>query len=121
MALTKQITMFGYTEGIYMRRDLIHMTFEKVLEVFSDYLLEDTICQVVTTPQGYTVLYWDQRQEDWFLVVYCRTPEMMRDVFLDGYSNFLEYNITKARRDLASEEMDYIESRCAERYNLCEQ
>lgn len=61
------------------------LTFEKVLEVFKDYLEKDTICEVVTTKQGYTVLYWDGRAEEWYSVTFCKTPEVMHDTFLDGY------------------------------------
>lgn len=32
------------------------MTFEKVLEIFKDYLAEDTDCDVVLTKHGYTVM-----------------------------------------------------------------
>lgn len=32
------------------------MTFEKVLEVFNDYLNKDSVLEVVNTKRGYTVL-----------------------------------------------------------------
>ena len=32
------------------------MTYEKVLEVFKDYLSEDDSCEVLTTSQGYLVV-----------------------------------------------------------------
>ena len=35
------------------------LTFEKVMEVFKDYLTEDTRYEVVMTSRGYTVLEWD--------------------------------------------------------------
>ena len=35
------------------------LTFEMVLEVFKDYLEEDTDCEVVLTKHGYTVMQWD--------------------------------------------------------------
>ncbi len=96
------------------------MTFEKVLAVFADYLQEDTICQVVTTPQGYTVLYWDKSQEDWYSIVYCKTPEVMRDTFLGGCHDFLEYGFTKARRELTPEEDAIIKQRCEELSKQCD-
>ncbi|MFI3255081.1 MAG: hypothetical protein R3Y63_12230 [Eubacteriales bacterium] len=34
------------------------MTFEKILEVFHYYLKEDTICEVILTQRGYTVMFW---------------------------------------------------------------
>lgn len=35
------------------------MTFEKVLEVFNDYLNKDSVLEVVNTKRGYTVMIWD--------------------------------------------------------------
>ena len=97
------------------------LTFEKVLEVFKDYLEKDSICEVVTTKQGYTVLYWDSRAEEWYRVTYCKTPEIMRDTFLDGYHDLLEQGYTHNHRNLTQEEkatitllLDEIRKKCYE-------
>ena len=37
------------------------MTFEKVLEVFNDYLNKDSVLEVVNTKRGYTVMIWDEK------------------------------------------------------------
>lgn len=42
------------------------MTFEKVLEVFNDYLNKDSVLEVVNTKRGYTVMIWDEKDEQWF-------------------------------------------------------
>ena len=34
------------------------LTFEKVLEVFGDYLQQDPLYEVVTTSHGYTLMAW---------------------------------------------------------------
>lgn len=39
------------------------MTFEKVLEVFNDYLNKDSVLEVVNTKRGYTVMIWDEKDE----------------------------------------------------------
>ena len=46
-------------------RTNIMLTFEKVLEVFQDYLTKDSMYEIVTTSRGYTVLEWDSQLEDW--------------------------------------------------------
>lgn len=51
------------------------LTFEMVLEVFKDYLEEDTDCEVVLTKHGYTVMQWDEKSKTWYGVEYCETPE----------------------------------------------
>ena len=38
------------------------MTFEKVLEVFNDYLNKDSVLEVVNTKRGYTVMIWDEKK-----------------------------------------------------------
>ena len=47
------------------------MTFEKVLEVFNDYLNKDSVLEVVNTKRGYTVMIWDEKDEQWFGVEHC--------------------------------------------------
>ncbi|MFI3255409.1 MAG: hypothetical protein R3Y63_15340 [Eubacteriales bacterium] len=88
------------------------MTFEKVLEVFHDYLKEDTICEVILTQRGYTVMFWDERQRDWFGMTHCNEPQDMVDVFLMGYSDMIEQGYTKNRREMTEEEGKIIEGKC---------
>ncbi len=67
------------------------LTFEKVLEVFKDYLVEDTRYEIVMTSHGYTVLEWDSRANTWAGEELCATPEIMRDVLLDDFTGYMEY------------------------------
>ena len=69
------------------------MTFEKVLEVFNDYLNKDSVLEVVNTKRGYTVMIWDEKDEQWFGVEHCKAPELLRDALLDGYRDFLEQQL----------------------------
>ena len=50
------------------------MTFEKVLEVFNDYLNKDSVLEVVNTKRGYTGYDWDEKDEQWFGVEHCKAP-----------------------------------------------
>ena len=67
------------------------LTFEKVMEVFKDYLTEDTRYEIVMTSHGYTVLEWDSRANTWAGEELCATPEIMRDVLLDDFTGYMEY------------------------------
>ena len=67
------------------------LTFEKVLEVFKDYLAEDTRYEIVMTSRGYTVLEWDSTANTWAGEELCATPEIMWNVLLDGFTGYLEY------------------------------
>lgn len=40
------------------------LTLKKVLEVFQDYLVENTNYEVVLTKHGYTVMQWDEKSKD---------------------------------------------------------
>ena len=61
------------------------LTFEKVMEVFKDYLTEDTRYEIVMTSHGYTVLEWDSSANIWAGEELRATPEIMQDE-MAGYS-----------------------------------
>ena len=67
------------------------LTFEKVLDVFKDYLAEDTRYEIVMTSHGYTVLEWDSTAKTWMSAELCATPEIMRDILFDDFTGYLEY------------------------------
>ncbi len=93
-------------------RKSIMLTFDKVLEVFEEYIKQDTLCEIVTTSRGYTVMYWDSRQEEWYGVEFCKTPEVMRDALLQGYFNHREEIITNNDRELTNIEVKEIKAEC---------
>lgn len=73
------------------------LTYEKVLEVFSDHLSQDPLYEVVMTSRGYTVMGWDKAHDAWEDVRFCGTPEALRDKLLDVYRSYLEEIITRGR------------------------
>lgn len=95
------------------------LTFEKVLEVFADYISKDEVCEVVITSKGYTVMYWDDKDEDWYNTPFCKTPEIMRDTFLESYFDFLEQKYTQNKREITKEEVSEINSACEKLLNAC--
>lgn len=95
------------------------LTFEKVLEVFRNYLNQDDIFEVVTTKRGYTVMIWDKKEEQWFGVEHCKTPELLRDSLFQGYRDFSEQQLTHNRRSITKEETLDIERRCKKLSDLC--
>lgn len=103
------------------------LTFEKVLEVFADYLEQDADYEVILTKHGYTVMGFDNRGKDWRDVQFCQTPEEMRDALLCACENYLEYTTTLDRQnqlgkeDLTEQEtlgiqekLDALRERCGE-------
>ena len=84
------------------------LTFEKVMEVFKDYLTEDTRYEIVKTSHGYTVLEWDSRANTWAGEELCATPEIMRDVLLDCFTGYLEYKAITASGEITKAEQEQI-------------
>lgn len=97
------------------------LTNETVLKAFAGYLEKDEDYEVVTTSRGYVVMGWDGYRCDWNTVVYCPTPEALRDALLDAYSSFAEMNMTDNERDLTASEKKKIEAECKALAQQCEE
>lgn len=86
------------------------LTFEKVLDVFKDYLATDGMYEIVMTSHGYTMLEWDSCLGDWTGARRCTTPQSMADMLLYGYTGKLEYQATLARRELTEDDLAQVEA-----------
>lgn len=97
------------------------LTFEKVLDVFRDYLAEDKSYEVINTSQGYTVLSWDERQRAWYDAQLTETPEALRDILLGNYYEYLAYKMTKGyeRDDPTEQEEQEIQEKCRALLERC--
>lgn len=84
------------------------LTFEKVMEVFKDYLTEDIRYEIVMTSHDYTVLEWDSKANAWAGEELCDTPEIMRDVLLDCFTGYLEYKAITAGGEITKAEQERI-------------
>ena len=84
------------------------LTFEKVMEVFKDYLSEDTRYEIIMTSRGYTVLEWDSSANTWAGEELCATPEIMRDVLLDCFTGYLEYKAITTNEEISEAEQAWI-------------
>ena len=69
------------------------LTFERVLEVFKEYLAEDDMYEIVVTSHGYAVIEWNSAGQDWTDIKHCATPEEMRDILLNDFVGYLEYQV----------------------------
>ena len=86
------------------------LTYEKILEVFRDYLAEDDSCEILTTSQGYLVVDWNSRKMDseWVTSRLCQKPEHLREVLRSRYEEYQGYRLTGGykRELLPSEDAD---------------
>lgn len=97
------------------------LTIEKVLEVFSDYLKEDTDCEVIKTRRAYIIGMWDKRKGEYEFVETYTTPEDMKDRLLSEFENYLTYKLTLGQRDdLTKEEQSFVDDKALEILNKLE-
>ena len=95
------------------------LTHEKVLEVFGPYLAADPDYEVVLTSRCYTLMGFNNRQEEWYSADLCRTPEELRDALLDSYENYLEHILTGDERDLTEQETQEVKNRRRAMFEKC--
>lgn len=87
---------------------------ENVLNVFGDYLKEDSAVEIIQTSRGITVGVWDEDNEDWEDFVNCATAKALCEELCRQYVAFYEAvaGIEKGD-DLTEEERQPILARCA--------
>ena len=95
------------------------LTFEKVLEVFADYLQQDPLYEVLLTSHGYTLLAWEPERDDWYSAEVTTTPGILLDKLIDAYASFREDQITDSDRDLTRQEETEIKKECAQLRSKC--
>ncbi len=88
------------------------LTYEKILEVFRDYLSEDDACEVLHTSRGYLVVDWESGKKDseWVTARLCRTPEKLLEVLRSTFEEYQGYRITNGyKREVTEQENEDIE------------
>ena len=87
------------------------LTFEKVLEVFRDYLTEDKSSEVFRSSRGCIVVNWGNcLQNDWVTGQFCSTPDDLQDMLRLSYVEYQSLRLTDDyKRDLTEQEYQDIE------------
>ncbi len=87
------------------------LTFEKVLEIFKDYLALDTELEVCKSRYGYIRVDFDEISgiPDYCSGVVCRTPEELFNVLLDDVQGYEEIRLTKGQRDTTAEDLETLQ------------
>lgn len=91
---------------------IIMLTFEKVFEIFKEYLAADAEVEIVTTSRGYLRIEWAGDSlycDDGYL---CRTPEELFDKLLEDFRGYQEVKLTKGRRELTEEDIQKVQAIC---------
>ena len=88
------------------------MTFENVLEVFREYLKEDSSCEVLNTRRGYLVVDWESNKNGWVTSRLCLTPELLRDTLRSHWEEYQGYQLSGGyMRDVSEQEEQEIKRR----------
>ena len=74
------------------------LTFEKVLEIFADYLAADETIEVYISRHGCVRVEFDQDFQ-YCTGEVCHTPKELFDLLADDYRTYVEIELTKGRRD----------------------
>lgn len=87
-------------------------TFEKVMEIFRDYLDSDQEEEVLKCRRGYLRVTWNGDSRYCVDGILCRTPEELFEVLLSDYCSYEEIQITKGRREVTEDDEKLAEQFC---------
>ena len=90
------------------------LTFEKVLEIFEDYLAQDMELEVYKSRYGYVCVSFNGSPPDppYCEGDVCRTPEELFDLLLTDYQDFELLRRTKGRREVTEADEKAVEKLC---------
>lgn len=71
------------------------LTYENVIEMFSDYLEDDPLAEVVPTRYCYALMMWDPAAHNWNDVIACESPEELFDELLEQTNRFRSYQLAE--------------------------
>ena len=93
------------------------LTFEKVLEIFADYLTADETIEVYISRHGCVRVEFDQ-DFHYCSGEVCHTPKELLDLLADDYRTYLEIELTKGKREVTEDDEREADALC-KRYLEC--
>ena len=88
------------------------LTFEKVLEIFEDYLAQDMELEVYKSRYGYVCVSFNGSPPPYCEGDVCRTPEELFDHLLVEYESFASIQLTKGRREENEADEEQVRRLC---------
>lgn len=86
------------------------LTYEKVFELFHEYLEMDSCIEVISTRWGYVRLFCEPPYLNTVEAVLCRTPEELFKELLDDYLIDQEYQLARIHGCLTQGDRKTLES-----------
>ena len=87
------------------------LTFEKVLEIFADYLTADETIEVYISRHGCVRVEFDQ-DFHYCSGEVCHTPKELFDLLADDYRTYLEIELTKGKREVTEDDEREADAFC---------
>ena len=87
------------------------LTFEKVLEIFADYLTADETIEVYISRHGCVRVEFDQ-DFHYCSGEVCHTPKELFDLLADDYRTYLEIELTKGKREVTEDDEREADTLC---------
>lgn len=96
------------------------LTFEKVIEIFGDFLDIDKELEILSSRYGYICISFDgvPTQSPYCQGKLCRNPEEMFEYLISEYQTFAIVQLTNGRRDETKEDRIKVGSLCQKYFNL---
>ena len=87
------------------------LTFERVLEIFADYLTADETIEVYISRHGCVRVEFDQ-DFHYCSGEVCHTPKELFNLLADDYRTYVEIELTKGRRELTEDDEREADALC---------
>ena len=87
------------------------LIFEKVLEIFADYLTADETIEVYISRHGCVRVEFDQ-DFHYCSGEVCHTPKELFDLLADDYRTYLEIELTKGKREVTEDDEREADALC---------
>ena len=95
----------------YPFHEQLMLTFEKVLEIFADYLAADETIEVYISRHGCVRVEFDQ-DFHYCTGEVCHTPKELFDLLADDYRTYVEIELTKGKRELTEDDVKEADALC---------
>ena len=96
------------------------LTFEKVLEIFADYLAADETTEVYISRHGCVRVEFDQDFR-YCTGEVCHTPKELFDLLADDYRTYLEIELTKGKREVTEDDVTEADALCKRHLERCKE
>ena len=99
----------------HLRNQVKPMEFEKVMEIFREYLEQESCIEIVKTRWGYVRLFYEEPYDSGFEAALCRTPKELFSELLENLLASHEYRLATEEGKTEKEVMKELEQ-IRERY-----